>query len=304
MKKHRGKRINWHLSGSLEFKLGERLLLVMGGSHGKYRIFRPSGKIIVTDNKVYIPYTYKTNRYSDYHNEMREENLSRAVELPIDLVIKVAKASIKDYDAIKEIEADVSKAVSLTEKEARPSLSVGLLKRLEETADQILEEGAAGDESAGTRQLENIEGKSLEPPITVESDNSVDIPDPNLRTEIERELSRTSVAPITVADMERLTTLDADRADISDLTGLEYATNLTHLYLADNRISDISALSELTNLLVLHLNNNNIADISPLVTNTGLGSGDSVDVRGNPLSAESINTHIPTLQSRGVTVHF
>ena len=270
MKKHRGKRINWHLSGSLEFKLGERLLLVMGGSHGKYRIFRPSGKIIVTDNKVYIPYTYKTNRYSDYHNEMREENLSRAVELPIDLVIKVAKASIKDYDAIKEIEADVSKAVSLTEKEARPSLSVGLLKRLEETADQILEEGAAGDESAGTRQLENIEGKSLEPPITVEVDNSVEIPDPSLRTEIERELGRTSIAPITVVDMESLTTLDADRADITDLTGLEAAINLTWLTLSRNDLSDISALLGLTNLTKLDLSGNSVSDLSVLSRLTNL----------------------------------
>ena len=36
----------------------------------------------------------------------------------------------------------------------------------------------------------------------------------------------------------------------------------------------------------------------------GLGSGDTVDVRGNPLSYVSIHTHIPILQSRGVTVEF
>ena len=38
--------------------------------------------------------------------------------------------------------------------------------------------------------------------------------------------------------------------------------------------------------------------------NTGLGSGDSLDLRGNPLNYQSIYTHIPTLQSRGVTVEF
>ena len=271
MKKHRGKRINWLIPGSLKFKLGERLLLFMGGSHGDYRILRPGGKIMVRDNKVYIPYTYKTNRFSDYHNEMRERRVSRSVGLPLDLVVKVAKASIKDYDAVKEIEADVATAVSLTaEKGARPILSVELLKRLDETADQILEKGADDDEWVGTEQLETIEGKSLEPPITVEADNSVDIPDPNLRTEIERELGRTSIAPITAADMESLTTLYADRADISDLTGLEAAINLTELRLDANNISDISALSGLANLTRLRLSHNPISDLSVLSRLTNL----------------------------------
>ena len=375
MKKHRGERILWGVEGSLEFRLGERLLLFMKGSQGDHRIFRPGGKIMVTDNKVYIPYTYKTNRFSDYYNEMREENVERYVELPLDLVVKVAKASIKDYDAIKEIEADVAKAVSLTPREMRrasprTTLSVELLKRLEDQADQILEKGADGDEWAGTRQLETIEGKSLEPPITVEFDNSVDIPDPNLRAEIERELGRTSIAPITAADMESLTMLDADRADISDLTGLEAAINLTQLNLSVNNISDISALSGLTKLTrlmlshnslsdisglsgltnltrlelgknnlsdisavsgltnlawlelwnnsisdisvvsgltkltLLHLGKNNISDLSPLVSNAGLERGDTVDVDENPLNAVSLNTHIPTLKSRGVEVRF
>ena len=270
MKKYRGKRILWNVEGSLEFRLGERLLLFMGGSQGSYRILRPSGKTIVTDNKVYIPYTYKTNRYSDYYNEMRERKVRRSVELPIDLVVKVAKASIKDYDAIMEIEADVATAVSLTEEEARPSLSVELLKRLEETANRILEKGEAGDELSGTRQRETIEGKSLESPITIESDNSVDIPDPNLRTAIERELGRTSIAPITAADMESLTTLDADRADISDLTGLEAAINLTRLILSRNNLSDLSALSELTNLTELNLSGNSVSDLSALAGLTNL----------------------------------
>ena len=54
----------------------------------------------------------------------------------------------------------------------------------------------------------------------------------------------------------------------------------------------------------LYLYNNSISDISPLVANTGLGDEDTVDVRWNPLSYQSIHTHIPILQSRGVTVEF
>ena len=71
-----------------------------------------------------------------------------------------------------------------------------------------------------------------------------------------------------------------------------------------NSITDISAVSHLTNLKLLDLTNNSITDISPLVSNNGLGQGDEVHVRGNPLNAVSLNTHIPELQSRGVDVKF
>ena len=128
---------------------------------------------------------------------------------------------------------------------------------------------------------------------------SVNIPDANLRATF---WWKTSGVPITLWDMATLTELDA--TNISNLTGLEHATNLTALYLGYNSISDISPLSGLTNLRTLFLNDNNISDISPLVSNTGLGDNSFVDVRGNPLNAVSINTHIPTLQSRGVTVEF
>jgi nitrous oxide reductase len=60
----------------------------------------------------------------------------------------------------------------------------------------------------------------------------------------------------------------------------------------------------LTNLRTLLLYTNAITDLLPLVANTGLGSGDEVNVLNNPLSAISLNTHIPALQSRGVNVSF
>ena len=41
-----------------------------------------------------------------------------------------------------------------------------------------------------------------------------------------------------------------------------------------------------------------------MVANTGLGSGDTINVRQNRLSDQSLYTHIPALQSRGVTVEF
>ena len=132
----------------------------------------------------------------------------------------------------------------------------------------------------------------------------VNIPDSNLRAVIEVALGKASGDTITTSDMAALTQLEAIESNISNLTGLEHAINLIWLNLGYNSISDISAVSGLTNLTLLYLRDNSISDISPLVANTGLGSGDVVLVQANLLSYLSIHTHIPTLQSRGVTVKF
>ena len=105
--------------------------------------------------------------------------------------------------------------------------------------------------------------------------------------------------------LPNLIRLNLDQNSISDLSPLVGLPNLIRLDLAYNSISDISPLSSgLTNLIRLLLVGNRISDISPLVANTGLGSGDTVYLSGNPLSITSLNTHIPALQSRGVTVFY
>jgi len=98
--------------------------------------------------------------------------------------------------------------------------------------------------------------------------------------------------------------LDLQNNGISDISLLSGLTNLESLYLNLNSISDIIPLAGLTNLENLRLRSNDISNIGPLVANTGLGSGDEVDLRNNPLNADSINQYIPFLQSKGVTVLF
>ena len=107
-----------------------------------------------------------------------------------------------------------------------------------------------------------------------------------------------------VAGLTNLRALYLSGNSISDISAVTGLTNLYSLSLRDNSISDISAVAGLTKLTWLALDRNSISDISALVANAGLGSGDTVDVKGNPLSAVSIDTHIPALQSRGVTVSF
>ena len=130
-------------------------------------------------------------------------------------------------------------------------------------------------------------------------------------------LRNNSISDISaVSGLTNLRRLWLENNSISDISAVAGLTKLTELNLGGNNISDISALAGLTKLKspeiqgstsdfpALSLGNNRISDLSPLVANTGLGEGDIVDVRGNPLSYQSINTHIPTLQSRGVDVNF
>ena len=121
----------------------------------------------------------------------------------------------------------------------------------------------------------------------------------------ELDLAENAISNISpLSGLTDLIFLFLDGNSISDLSPLVGLTKLIDLNLDGNAISNISPLSGLTNLGWLFLAENSISDLSPLVSNTGLGSGGEVDVRGNPLNATSINTHIPTLQRRGVRVIF
>ena len=66
------------------------------------------------------------------------------------------------------------------------------------------------------------------------------------------------------ASLAKLTQLNLEDAEITDLTGLEQTTQLTQLYLSGNQISDITPLAQLTQLKLLDLWSNLIEDISPL----------------------------------------
>ena len=98
----------------------------------------------------------------------------------------------------------------------------------------------------------------------------VDIPDPNLKQAIRETLQLPAGQPITQQQMLQITVLTAVDKDISDLTGLKYATNLHRLKAWRNRISDISPLKSLARLTTLNLWGNQIQDISPLAHLTNL----------------------------------
>ena len=103
--------------------------------------------------------------------------------------------------------------------------------------------------------------------------------------------------------MTRLKRLDLSRNEITDASPLAALTNLNWLSLSGNEIADVSPLVGLTKLHNLNLRNNEIVDIGSLVANTGLGGGDKVYLRGNPLSGRALKEQIPALKARGVSVN-
>ena len=106
---------------------------------------------------------------------------------------------------------------------------------------------------------------------------NVTFPDPNLEAAVRRTLGKPTGA-LTTADLSALTSLFADWQQITNLSGLEYATNLATLALPHNALNDVSPLAGLGNLLYLNLQGNNLGDAHPLV---GLSQLQSLNISVN-----------------------
>jgi internalin A len=109
-----------------------------------------------------------------------------------------------------------------------------------------------------------------------------------------------SVSPL--SGLTELVELQLGGNQIGDISPLSGLTSLALLQLQGNQIIDISPLSGLTKLSELDLRWNQIIDIEPLVNNTGIASGDTLDLRNNPLDDLSVGAYIPELEAGGVTV--
>lgn len=105
-----------------------------------------------------------------------------------------------------------------------------------------------------------------------------------------------------LSGMTRLTNLELAYNAIWSLTPLDGKTTIRDLSLDGNQIVFVNALYGLTGLEKLRLRNNLINDLLPLAYNSGLGTGDTIWLDGNPLLAATTDSLIGVLQSRGVTV--
>jgi len=125
---------------------------------------------------------------------------------------------------------------------------------------------------------------------------TVVFPDENLEAVIRDALDKPE-GDITPAELAEPTMLSARYQGITDLSGIEYCTNLTWLELSRNQIRDVSPLASLTNLTMLQLNSmgfpNQIDDISPLSSLTNLTY---LSLRSNEISDISPLASLTNLQ--------
>ena len=105
-----------------------------------------------------------------------------------------------------------------------------------------------------------------------------------------------------LGDLMNLEELNLHGNQVQYIGILENLASLAWLDLGMNQIYDIEGLQGLTNLGYLNLQWNEVQDIEPLVDNFGLGDGDTVDLRGNPLDPDVEEQQIPFLRFRGVEV--
>ncbi|MBO0440747.1 MucBP domain-containing protein [Candidatus Enterococcus ikei] len=108
----------------------------------------------------------------------------------------------------------------------------------------------------------------------------ITIADPILKQAILSTLGLPAGSELTQADMDRLTNLSLNSAQISSLSGIEHATNLSSIYMnTTNNITDFSPLEQLSSLTFVTLQTKsltsaNFPDLSNNsgLTNLGLGS--------------------------------
>jgi internalin A len=111
-----------------------------------------------------------------------------------------------------------------------------------------------------------------------------------------------------LSSLVNLKRVTLDHNQITDIGPLSGLTNLTVIWLDGNSITDISSLSGLIKIgdveqnswldqregiaICLGLSDNQIVSVQALADNEGLSVADGIDLRVNPLSTESLGTHI------------
>ena len=130
------------------------------------------------------------------------------------------------------------------------------------------------------------------------SAQTVNIPDANLRAAVAEALGKAPNARITADEMATLTRLEAHNGNISDLTGLEFATELQVIRCNNNLISNLSPLAGLIRLSMIELGRNAIRDLSPI---TGLINLNHLHIGHNLISDLSPLEGLINLQHLGIS---
>ena len=146
------------------------------------------------------------------------------------------------------------------------------------------------------------DGDSDDISVTINIIDAIDFTDSGLAAAVRSALRIASNAPILPDRFASLTNLTASRKNITDLTGLEQATELTRLDLGDNQIDDLGPIANLTRLTNLDLANNHIVNVPSLSALSRLTNLDLDDNQITNVSTLPSLRSLQTLDLRGNNV--
>ena len=116
-------------------------------------------------------------------------------------------------------------------------------------------------------------------------------PDPNLEAAVAATLGQ---SPVTLSNLPALTCLSAANRQITNLAGLDHATNLAALFIAGNAIQDLSPLRTAIHLTSLDAGQNAIQNLAPL---KGLTNLNCLVLSQNPVTNYSAISNLTGLQT-------
>lgn len=160
--------------------------------------------------------------------------------------------------------------------------------------------------------------------VTHSNNSTITFSDKNLELAVRDKLKKRT-GDILKSDVDKITYLEVEQRNISNLSGIEHLTNLesldlnhnpisnidalsglnnlTRLDMVDNKVSNINALSKLTNLTSLNLNSNQISNVDALSKLTNLTYLDLYQNRISNINALSNLTNLTYLNLRGNNIH-
>jgi hypothetical protein len=152
-----GEKVHISAGNSPKFEVGERVLvflkktkrLELNYPYGGYFVYRGNvGKRRIVNDKFSMPYTFLVNIVID--GEMASVKAKKFIDLPVDLVIELGKASVKDFEGTKLLEEDIKGVISDTPRGAIPTIDNATVDRLKEESKSILDKEEV-DKENGTR---------------------------------------------------------------------------------------------------------------------------------------------------------
>ncbi len=152
-----GEEVSISAEHSPKFELGERVLVFLKKTervelnypYGGYFIYRGNiGKRQVFNDKFSMPYTLSVDAVLD--GEMVTVKGKKFIDLPVDLVVELGKASVKDFEGVKLLEEDIKGVINDTPRGAIPTIDEQTVDRLKEESKRIMDKEEV-DKEDGSR---------------------------------------------------------------------------------------------------------------------------------------------------------